>query len=98
MANGEAVSRPKQNEYTVITLSDADGGEVMTLQRAAYVTEAQAHHDFDLPPLTQTGHVPTSLPTRRHLCPSLRKVRLINTPLCTAVRPSFAGDIRGDPR
>ena len=54
MANGEAVSRPKQNEYTVITLSDVDAGEVMTLQRAAHVTEAQAHHDFDLPPLTQS--------------------------------------------
>lgn len=26
----------------------------MTLQRAAYVTEAQAHHDLDLPPLTQS--------------------------------------------
>lgn len=26
----------------------------MTLQRAAYVTEAQAHRDFALPPLTQS--------------------------------------------
>lgn len=26
----------------------------MTLQRAAYVTEARAHHDIDLPPLTQS--------------------------------------------
>lgn len=54
MANNDAVSRPKKNEYTVIMLSDADAGEVMTLQRAAYVTEAQAHHDLDLPPLTQS--------------------------------------------
>jgi ribosomal protein S18 acetylase RimI-like enzyme len=29
-------------------------GEVLTLQRAAYVTEAQVHGDLDLPPLTQT--------------------------------------------
>ncbi len=54
MANDDAVSRPKKNEYTVTMLSDADAGEVMTLQRAAYVTEAQAHHDLDLPPLTQS--------------------------------------------
>ena len=31
-----------------------DGGEVLTLQRAAYVTEAQAHEDVWLPALTQT--------------------------------------------
>lgn len=30
-----------------------DAGEVLTLQRAAYVTEAQAHGDTDLPPLRQ---------------------------------------------
>jgi len=29
-------------------------GEVLTLQRAAYVTEAQAHRDVDLPPLWQS--------------------------------------------
>lgn len=31
-----------------------DAGEVLTLQRAAYVTEAQAHEDVWLPPLTQS--------------------------------------------
>jgi ribosomal protein S18 acetylase RimI-like enzyme len=31
-----------------------DTGEVLTLQRAAYVTEAQAHDDLTIPPLTQT--------------------------------------------
>jgi ribosomal protein S18 acetylase RimI-like enzyme len=29
-------------------------GELLTLQRAAYVTEAQAHGDLALPPLTET--------------------------------------------
>ena len=29
-------------------------GEILTLQRAAYVTEAQAHDDLYLPPLSQT--------------------------------------------
>lgn len=31
-----------------------DAGEILTLQRAAYVTEAQAHGDLTMPPLTQT--------------------------------------------
>ncbi|MGB3304267.1 GNAT family N-acetyltransferase [Gordonia sp. (in: high G+C Gram-positive bacteria)] len=38
----------------VVTLTAADAGEVLTLQRAAYVTEAQAHDDVELPPLTQS--------------------------------------------
>jgi ribosomal protein S18 acetylase RimI-like enzyme len=36
-----------------IPLGPADAGEVLTLQRAAYVTEAQSHDDLQLPPLTQ---------------------------------------------
>lgn len=35
-------------------LEVADAGEVLTLQRAAYVTEARAHDDWDLPPLLET--------------------------------------------
>ena len=35
-------------------LGVADAGEVLTLQRAAYVTEAHAHDDWDLPPLLET--------------------------------------------
>ena len=54
MGNDGAVSRPRTNRYTIIRLSDADAGEILTLQRAAYVTEAQAHRDLDLPPLTQS--------------------------------------------
>ena len=38
----------------IITLGIQDAGEVLTLQRAAYITEAVAHDDFSLPPLTQT--------------------------------------------
>lgn len=34
-----------------LRLGAADAGEVLTLQRAAYVTEARAHGDLDLPPL-----------------------------------------------
>ncbi|WP_028708805.1 GNAT family N-acetyltransferase [Propionicicella superfundia] len=35
-------------------LSPRDAGEVLTLQRAAYVSEAQVYGDPFLPPLTQT--------------------------------------------
>ncbi|HVV11685.1 GNAT family N-acetyltransferase [Amycolatopsis sp.] len=38
----------------VLRLGDPDAGELLTLQRAAYVTEAQAHHDLDLPPLSES--------------------------------------------
>lgn len=38
----------------IIRLSAADAGEALTLQRAAYVTEAQRYQDPDLPPLTQS--------------------------------------------
>jgi GNAT superfamily N-acetyltransferase len=37
-----------------VRLTRADAGEVLTLQRAAYVTEAQLHDDLRLPPLVQT--------------------------------------------
>src|SRR5690348_12560190 len=36
-----------------VELGPADAGEVLTLQRAAYVTEAQLHDDLALPPLWQ---------------------------------------------
>jgi ribosomal protein S18 acetylase RimI-like enzyme len=36
-----------------VRLSTADAGELLTLQRAAYVTEAQLHHDPRLPPLVE---------------------------------------------
>ncbi len=39
---------------SVVTLSGGDAGELLTLQRAAYVTEAQVHDDVSLPPLMQS--------------------------------------------
>lgn len=38
----------------LLVLGPGDAGELLTLQRAAYVTQAQAHRDLDLPPLRQT--------------------------------------------
>jgi GNAT superfamily N-acetyltransferase len=37
-----------------VRLGPSDAGELLTLQRAAYVTEAQLHDDPHLPPLTET--------------------------------------------
>ncbi|EHR63429.1 GNAT family N-acetyltransferase [Saccharomonospora cyanea] len=37
-----------------VALGPADAGELLTLQRAAYVTEARLHDDVGLPPLRQT--------------------------------------------
>lgn len=42
-------------EQVLLTrMTTADAGEVLTLQRAAYVTEAQLYNDVFLPALTQT--------------------------------------------
>jgi ribosomal protein S18 acetylase RimI-like enzyme len=37
-----------------VRLGVEDAGELLTLQRAAYVTEAQLHEDLRIPPLLQT--------------------------------------------
>lgn len=47
--NSTESSHPLISALTVV-----DAGEVLTLQRAAYVSEAQLHNDVTLPPLTQT--------------------------------------------
>ncbi len=52
--NTEDAAGARKNAYTAMVLGEVDAGEILTLQRAAYVTEAQAHNDLDLPPLTQT--------------------------------------------
>ncbi|MCL1872211.1 MAG: GNAT family N-acetyltransferase [Promicromonosporaceae bacterium] len=43
------------NDATRIALvDDSDAGELLTLRRAAFVTEAQQYGDPNIPPLTQT--------------------------------------------
>lgn len=39
---------------TIIVLGTESAGELLTLQRAAYLTEAVAHADLALPPLVET--------------------------------------------
>lgn len=41
-------------DILISTVEAADVGEILTLQRAAYVTEAQIYRDASLPALTQT--------------------------------------------
>jgi ribosomal protein S18 acetylase RimI-like enzyme len=41
-------------DLVLVRLTLNDAGELLTLQRAAYVTQAQLHDDPNLPPLTQT--------------------------------------------
>lgn len=45
--------RSHRTRARTVRLRPADAGEVLTLQRAAYVPEARAHGDIDLPPLTE---------------------------------------------
>jgi tRNA (guanine37-N1)-methyltransferase len=37
----------------VLPTTEADAGELLTLQRAAYLSEAQAYNDFSIPPLQE---------------------------------------------
>lgn len=41
-------------QVTVRQVTDSDAGELLTLRRAAFVTEAQLYGDPNIPPLTQT--------------------------------------------
>lgn len=53
MATGEQV--PEQDETLRIDVVDpAYAGELLTVRRAAFVTEAQHYNDPNIPPLTQT--------------------------------------------
>ena len=41
-------------DVTIRPVTDEDAGELLTLRRAAFVTEAQVYGDPNIPPLTQT--------------------------------------------
>lgn len=41
-------------DHATIRLTPADAGEILTLQRAAYLTEARLHSDYEIPALTQS--------------------------------------------
>lgn len=52
--NQHATMTHPVGDLPVIELTAADAGELLTMQRAAYLSEAAAHNDFRLPPLVQT--------------------------------------------
>lgn len=43
-----------QTDATIRPVTDDEAGELLTLRRAAFVTEAQQYGDPNIPPLTQT--------------------------------------------
>ena len=48
------MGRMTDDELDIRPVSDDDAGELLTLRRAAFVTEAQLIGDVTIPPLTQT--------------------------------------------
>lgn len=44
----------RMSELRIDTVGTDDSGELLTLRRAAFVTEAQVYEDPNIPPLTQT--------------------------------------------
>lgn len=54
MAGSDVVGSAVRHHSILSTLDADSAGELLTLQRAAYVTEAIAHPDLGLPPLTES--------------------------------------------
>ena len=54
MNDATPASEPQPTRIALV--ADADAGELLTLRRAAFVTEAQQYDDPNIPPLTQTLH------------------------------------------
>lgn len=49
-----AAENEHETQIVIAPISDADAGEVLTVQRAAFVSEAAIYGSVDMPPLTQT--------------------------------------------
>ena len=49
-----AASSDRDAEIQLLPVSPADAGEILTVQRAAFVSEALIYGDPDMPPLVQT--------------------------------------------
>ncbi len=82
----------------------ADAGELLTLQRAAYLAEGRRHGTFDIPPLTETlAELRASLPTASCWSPAAgpagrlgarrgpRRRRLVRRPADGRPRPAGPG-------
>ena len=76
------------DETTVRPISPADAGEVLTLQRAAFVQEALIYGTPDMPPLTQT-----LAELEAELADNLGCVALVGPRMVGAVRARRDGDL-----
>jgi tRNA (guanine37-N1)-methyltransferase len=76
---------PSLREPVLGPATEADAGELWTLQRAAYLPEARLHGTFDLPPLTET---------LEELTEALRSA----TVLVARLGPRLVGSVRGELR
>ncbi len=54
MPRSRPESAASRVEVRFLRASSADAGEILTVQRAAFVREAQLYHDPDVPPLVET--------------------------------------------
>ena len=69
-------------------IRETDAGEVLTLQRAAFVQEARIYGSVDMPPLTQT-----LAEVQAELADNLGRVALDGTRMVGAVRARRDGDL-----
>ncbi len=56
-----------------------DAGELMTLQRAAYLSEARLHENFELPPLLETAAEVRAAIARELVLKALAGTRIVGT-------------------
>ena len=76
------------DQLTIRDIGPADAGEVMTLQRAAFVSEAQIYGSPDSPPLTQTLEEVEAELVENSGCVALDGTRMVG-----AVRARIDGDL-----
>ncbi|MFD0638652.1 GNAT family N-acetyltransferase [Catenulispora yoronensis] len=90
------------SDIAIIPVELADAGEILTLQRAAYATEAQLYNDCHLPALTQTlGELESEL-EHSHALKAVRDGRIIGAvrvhpegPVWHIGRLTIAPDVQG---
>lgn len=76
------------NELSLNRVRSEDAGEVLTVQRAAFVSEALIYNDASMPPLTQTLEQ-----VRAELADNLGWVARLNGRLVGVVRAVEDGDV-----
>lgn len=88
LQTGSRDYRGPVSELTVRSIDEDDAGEVLTLQRAAFVSEALIYGTPDMPPLTQSLDEVAA-----ELVENLGCVALAGTRMVGAVRARLDGDL-----